>query len=189
MELGSDLLKESKVSSCFGGVLVCRARSDFWFTKADGGDLPTKSSNVCNLPRMEYIRLQCKHAKRKWKGWRKVKKIKITSQSHQQNIISLIMSLLSPRSSLSSSTSKNIPRVGESTEPFAGHTKHLLNSGATRVSRFFIRSPTPSSASDHVLRRSNRCDPTHPDIHSQRATALPVSCYNVPEILIGFDAA
>lgn len=52
MELGSDLLKESKVSSCFGGVLVCRARSDFWFTKADGGDLPTKSSNVCNLPRM-----------------------------------------------------------------------------------------------------------------------------------------
>lgn len=80
MELGSNLLKESKVSSCFGGVLVCRARSDFWFTKADGGDLPTKSSNVCNLPRMEYIRLQCKHAKRKWKGWRKVKKIKITSQ-------------------------------------------------------------------------------------------------------------
>ena len=109
--------------------------------------------------------------------------------SHQQNIISLIMSLLSPRSSLSSSTSKNTPRVGKSTEGFAGRTKHLLNSGATRVSRFFIRSPSPSPASDHVLRRSNRCDATHPEIHSQRATALPVSCYNVPEILIGFDAA
>lgn len=64
----------------------------------------------------------------------------------------------------------------------------LLNSGATRVSAFFVRSPRLLSSSPSRRRRSQapidapRCTAK---IHERRATAIPFSCDHASSVLIG----